>query len=150
MNRNWRKDFQLEPHPEGGMFKRIFLSENTVTRQSDSKSRAALSQIYYSLKEGEVSRFHRITSDEVWTLVDGGPLLLLLWNESSEKLTEVVLNKDRGLFSGIVPAGTWQAAKPLGEEVLCTCSVGPGFDFEDYTMIEDEAEKFKKLKSIKI
>ena len=33
----------------------------------------------------------------------------------------------------VIPAGTWQAARPTGpEEVLVSCVVSPGFDFQDF------------------
>ncbi|OIQ91866.1 hypothetical protein GALL_262370 [mine drainage metagenome] len=39
-----------------------------------------------------------------------------------------------------VPAGTWQAARTLGEYALLGCYVGPGFDFSDFHMAKDDAE----------
>ena len=40
----------------------------------------------------------------------------------------------------VVPAGVWQAARPLGEYALLGCYVGPGFDFSDFRMAKDDAE----------
>jgi uncharacterized protein len=35
----------------------------------------------------------------------------------------------------VIPAGAWQAARPVGDEaVLVSCIVSPGFDFADFTM----------------
>jgi predicted cupin superfamily sugar epimerase len=35
----------------------------------------------------------------------------------------------------VVPAGVWQAARPLGERyALCGCTVAPGFDFADFDL----------------
>ncbi len=40
----------------------------------------------------------------------------------------------------VVSAGWWQAAEPLGDYALAGCTVGPGFDFADFTLLaEDEA-----------
>jgi uncharacterized protein len=36
----------------------------------------------------------------------------------------------------VVPAGTWQAAEPEDESVLCGCTVAPGFDFADFELGE--------------
>ncbi|MNJ05364.1 hypothetical protein D3C73_1666340 [compost metagenome] len=41
----------------------------------------------------------------------------------------------------LVPAGVWQAARPLGDEpVLVSCVVAPGFHYDDFRLI-DKAEK---------
>ena len=37
-----------------------------------------------------------------------------------------------------VPAGVWQAARPLGDYALVGCTVGPGFDFADFRMLADD------------
>jgi predicted cupin superfamily sugar epimerase len=36
----------------------------------------------------------------------------------------------------VIPAGHWQSARPAGDaEVLVSCVVAPGFDFEDFTLL---------------
>ena len=37
----------------------------------------------------------------------------------------------------IVPAGHWQAARPLGAWALVSCVVAPGFDFDGFTLAPD-------------
>jgi uncharacterized protein len=37
----------------------------------------------------------------------------------------------------VVPAGWWQAARPLGDHALVGCAVGPGFDFADFALLGD-------------
>ena len=37
----------------------------------------------------------------------------------------------------VVPAHCWQHARTLGAFTLVGCSVGPGFDFADFTLIDD-------------
>ena len=54
-------------HPEGGRFREVYRSSTTVTSH-DRGGRSALTHIYFSLQAGEVSRFHRLSSDEVWSL----------------------------------------------------------------------------------
>jgi hypothetical protein len=34
----------------------------------------------------------------------------------------------------VVPAGVWQAARPLGGWVLVGCTVAPGFEFSSFEM----------------
>ncbi|MBU0462901.1 MAG: cupin domain-containing protein, partial [Proteobacteria bacterium] len=36
--------------------------------------------MYFSLKPGEVSRFHRVTADEIWNLYQGSGLNLYTWD----------------------------------------------------------------------
>jgi predicted cupin superfamily sugar epimerase len=36
----------------------------------------------------------------------------------------------------VVPAGWWQAARPLADHALVGCTVAPGFDFADFTLID--------------
>ncbi len=38
-----------------------------------------------------------------------------------------------------VPADWWQAARPLGSYALCSCTVGPGFEFEDFSFLREHA-----------
>ena len=43
----------------------------------------------------------------------------------------------------VIPAGRWQAARTTGSYTLVGCTVGPGFDFADFEMLDqrpDEAE----------
>ena len=34
----------------------------------------------------------------------------------------------------VVPANVWQSAEIEGDYALVTCVVGPGFEFEDFTL----------------
>jgi predicted cupin superfamily sugar epimerase len=38
----------------------------------------------------------------------------------------------------VVPAGWWQAARPCGAYVLVGCTVAPGFDFADFTLVDGD------------
>jgi predicted cupin superfamily sugar epimerase len=45
-----------------------------------------------------------------------------------------------------VPAGWWQAARTTGAYTLVGCTVGPGFEFQDFTLATDQpeiAERFR-------
>ena len=35
------------------------------------------------------------------------------------------------------PAGYWQAAKSTGKFTLVSCTVGPGFEFEDFELLRN-------------
>ena len=73
------RPIDLIEHPEGGRFREVFKSAKTVSTQ-DGTTRSALTHIYFSLKPGEVSRFHRVTSDEIWNLYQGAGLNLYTWD----------------------------------------------------------------------
>lgn len=125
----------LEAHPEGGFYRETFRS-GRVLRELPHGPRAAATAIYFLLPEGTFSALHRVRSDEVWHLYDGGPLELVTIDEGGA-LAVSVLGRD--LVAGqrpqhVVPAGVWQAARPLAGAALCGCTVAPGFDFADFEL----------------
>ena len=73
------KPIDLIDHPEGGRFLEVFRSDTVVTR-SDGSERSALTHIYFSLDQGEISRLHRVQADEVWNLYQGTGLRLYIWD----------------------------------------------------------------------
>jgi predicted cupin superfamily sugar epimerase len=117
----------LEPHPEGGWYRQAFKSPSRVTRHSDAADRSALTTIYFLLVEGTFSRWHRVDSDEVWHFYEGDPLELHIRGEEP-----VILDANNRVH--VVPAQAWQSAYPRGAYVLAGCTVGPGFEFEDFEM----------------
>ena len=66
------KFLQLKPHPEGGWYKQTWKSEDTLL------GRASGTSIYFLLKAGEISHWHKIDSAEIWHYYDGSPLILSL------------------------------------------------------------------------
>ena len=127
----------LAPHPEGGYFARAFRSEATVLPADSRGSRAALSAIYFLLVAGTFSRWHRVSSDEAWNHYEGSPLDLF----SVSPLGGQVLRQTLGPLSAtsaplrVVPSGWWQAAQALGPYSLVGCSVGPGFEYDDFALL---------------
>ena len=117
---------RLESHPEGGWYRQVFKSDARVTRTSDGADRSALTTIYFLLVEGTYSAWHRVQSDEVWHFYEGDPLELL----TPESVTR--LDGDHRVH--VIRANEWQAARPLGAYTLVGCTVGPGFEFEDFEM----------------
>ncbi len=127
-------DQELQEHPEGGRYKEVFRSAMTIA--AGSRSRSALTHIYFSLEADEVSRFHKVSSDEVWNLYEGTGLILLLWDEEHDAMERVELCAARRDYCFVVRAGLWQAAMPVGGKVLAGCSVAPGYEFEDFELID--------------
>jgi len=138
---------KLQPHPEGGYYGEIFRSEKTVGADQERGERKALTTIYFLLEAGQHSRWHRVLSDEVWSHLEGGPLEIFRFDAASTKLTVSTLGPYAHEIEPapivpvvIVPAGVWQAARPLGEYTLVGCTVGPGFEFQDFSMAADHPE----------
>lgn len=99
---------------------------------------ATASYIYYLLKKGERSRWHKLyTSNEVWTWCAGGSLEMTLGGAGEVPVPgEKILfgpriGVDSG-FSSVAPAGLWQTTHVAdGEFALVTCVVSPAFRAED-------------------
>ncbi len=135
---------ELSLHPEGGRFREVLRSKETVER-TNGDSRCALTHIYFSLQDNEVSRFHKVASDEVWNLYEGQGLMLYLWDDRDKALQEVRLTSADRSYCYVVEAGLWQAAKPLNGSVLVGCSVAPGFEFDDFSLIDSEGDVAKRI-----
>jgi len=142
---NWRDTLNLSPHPEGGAFREVFRSGSTVSHPENGEERSALTHIYFHLNQGEVSRFHQVANDEVWNLYSGEELILYLWKEGDPEITCVKLGKKHNSFCAVIPAHTWQGAFSPEGEVLIGCSVGPGFDFCDFELIDADSTTARKL-----
>lgn len=120
----------LAPHPEGGFYRETFRAAAADGR------RGASTAIYYLLRRGEVSAWHRVDADEVWHFYAGAPLELLLSADGRQRST---LRLGLDLAAGerpqaVAPAGTWQSARSLGDWTLVGCTVAPAFDFAGFEL----------------
>jgi len=120
----------LQPHPEGGCYIETF-------RDANGSERGHSTAIYYLLKAGERSHWHRVKdAAEVWHFYAGSPLRLRLAKDG-EAMREVILGVD--LRNGerpqaVVVANEWQSAESLGDFTLIGCTVAPGFEFSKFEM----------------
>lgn len=123
----------LIAHPEGGWYAETWRPPPPV-----GASRPASTAIYYLLRAGESSHWHRVDATEVWHFYAGEPLeLRLAPNDGHGPAEAHVLGTDldRGERPQIVvPDGWWQAARPLGAWTLVGCTVAPGFRFEGFEL----------------
>ena len=117
-------------------------------RTPDGRARSALTHIYFSLNPGEVSRFHRVTADEVWNLYTGEGIRICTWDGTHAPVQQTILSVEMNQFCHVVPAGTWQAAEPLSGTVLAGCSVAPGFEFNDFDLLDPESRLARNLISL--
>jgi len=132
------RHLRLAPHPEGGYYRETFRDQ-----RSDRDGRAASTAIYFLLKRGEVSRWHRIDAVEVWHWHAGAPLELGLAEDAHTPARRAVLGPDLlsgAVFQAVVPAGHWQQARSLGDWTLVGCTVAPGFIFEAFEMAPEGFE----------
>jgi predicted cupin superfamily sugar epimerase len=143
---------KLQPHPEGGFYREVYRSAEGVPTARGR--RAAVTGIYFLLVRGQRSVFHRVRSDEIWHWYEGAPLRLIDVNAKLAKCVEYRLGPERGATRQVVtiPANHWQAAQSRGDYTLVGCTVAPGFDFSDFSLLRDEPrthpqliQKFPKL-----
>lgn len=129
----------LEPHPEGGWFREIYRADEDIVR-ADGETRSAMTLIHFLLAAGDISRWHVVSSDEVWHFYEGSALELLVYDPSTETLETARLGPidvEGRRRHHVVPRGHWQAARSLGEFTLVGCSVAPGFSFDDFRFVAD-------------
>jgi len=128
----------LVPHPEGGYFRQLYRSALQVQPLDDRSPRAALTTIYFLLPEADVSRWHRVASDEVWHHYEGDDLELFTADADFERVDRHTLGRvGTGSPVHVVRAGEWQAARSTGTYTLVGCTVGPGFEFTDFLLLRD-------------
>ena len=132
----------LTPHPEGGYYREVFRSPRRVRASDAVSDHAAITTIYFLLVAGQHSRWHRVVSDEIWHYYEGDPLELI-WLDAARTVAQ---HRRLGPASDecrpvqIVPGGCWQAARSLGAYTLVGCSVGPGFEFGEFSLLADAPE----------
>ena len=135
--------FGLEPHPEGGWYRRQYRSDTVVA--GPLGPRAAVTTIVYLLRAGELSRWHRVHADEVWHFYEGAPLRLLTADPLLQQVDERVLHLGaRPSPVAVVPASHWQAAECAAENgaayALVGCTVAPGFEFADFALLAEQPD----------
>ena len=127
------KKLNLLPHPEGGFYSETYRSEITIP----GKDRKLMTSIYFLLTSENVSKFHRIKSDELWFFHDGSPLLVHTLTENGHIQTKVgnnIFENETPYF--LVPKDTIFGSSVLDENSysLVSCVVSPGFEFSDFEL----------------
>jgi uncharacterized protein len=122
----------MSPHPEGGRF------AETWRADVPPGERPSGTAIYFLLRAGERSEWHRVDAVEVWHFYAGAPLELSIAPDDSRtpparhRLGIDLRAGERPQM--VVPAGDWQAARSLGAWTLVGCTVSPGFRFEGFEL----------------
>lgn len=121
----------LAPHPEGGHYR------ETYRCAKKAGERSAATGIYFLLRGGERSRFHRLRSDELWYYHAGAAIAVQVIRADG-RLERLLLGPDvesGQSFQVLIPAGDIFAAEladPAAAYGLASCVVAPGFDFADF------------------
>lgn len=130
----------MEPHPEGGYYKRSFASAEEM--DVNGQKRNLFTSIYFLLESGDVSHFHRLKSDEVWYFHAGSPLIVHMIDEAgSYREMKLGLDIENGeMPQAIVPRNSIFGSSTIegGTFSLVGCMVSPGFDFEDFELFTQE------------
>jgi predicted cupin superfamily sugar epimerase len=137
----WIETLGLVRHPEGGWYRETWRSATRVAPDGGSDGpRAAGTSIYFLLSAGDVSRLHRIRSDEVWSIHDGGPVAVHVFDDVAGHREELLScdPEGPGAPQAVVRGGAWFGAElPPGVPfVLVGCAVAPGFEFGDLEMAD--------------
>ena len=120
----------LAPHPEGGHYRQTWVDEA-------SEGRPAGTCIYFLLKRGEASHWHRVDATEIWHFYAGAPLVLSMAATDAGPAKDHVLGPELSAGEApqiIVPRDHWQAARTTGDWTLVGCTVSPGFTFDGFTL----------------
>ncbi len=123
----------LQPHPEGGYFRETYRDPDLTGGRSVGTA------IFFLLKAGEVSRWHRVDAAEIWHHYAGAPLELGLSENGKGTETRILGTEFQNghLPQHVIPTGWWQQARSLGDWTLVGCTVSPGFEFSGFEMAQE-------------
>jgi predicted cupin superfamily sugar epimerase len=143
----WIRVLGLTPHPEGGFFRETYRADETIASAHlparFGGERAFATAIYFLLEGWQISRLHRIRSDELWHFHAGGPVAVDSIAPDGA-LGHAVLGPEveaGQVFQHVVPAGHWfgAALERPASYALVGCTVAPGFDFAELELAHRDA-----------
>lgn len=129
---------QLEPHVEGGYFRRTFQADHRERIATPTGKRFTLTSIYYLLtRQSPIGHWHLNRSDILHFFHLGEPVTYYLIHPDG-RLETVVLGPDPGQGHRLqlaVTGGTWKASSlEEGDYGLISEAVAPGFEYGDMTL----------------
>ncbi|AGF56369.1 hypothetical protein B0P06_005366 [Clostridium saccharoperbutylacetonicum] len=133
------KQLDMIPHQEGGFYKEVYDSGDNVSVENINEPRKLWTTIYFLLRDGEVSNFHRLKSDEMWYYHAGSSLTIYMINPEGELIIEQLgLDIENGEKPQVlVPKGyIFGSAMNNSGYALVGCMVAPGFEFKDFELFE--------------
>jgi len=119
------EQLKMNPHPEGGYYAVSF-------RDKDN----SVSLIYYLLKKGQQSHWHRLTKNEILHFYKGDPLSVHISDYTETIITkklgsDIVNNENIHL---VIRAGSWFSMNTEGNYSLIGCTVSPAFEYADFEL----------------
>jgi uncharacterized protein len=137
------RQLQLEPHPEGGYYRRSFQADQRSKIDPGCGERFTLTSIYYLLTlESPIGHWHLNRSDIIHYYHLGSPVHYYMIHPDGSLETAVVgpdLEAGQQLQLAVT-GGTWKASHLTGGDYgLVSEAVSPGFDFADMTLGQREA-----------
>jgi predicted cupin superfamily sugar epimerase len=134
----------LEQHPEGGYFRETYRSPHrfasSTTDAGFPAGRSYSTAIYFLLKGDQHSAFHRIRSDEIWHYHLGSAATIhIIHPDSLYEALYLGSDLENGQqLQHVVPAGSWFGVTVNHPESfsLSSCTVSPGFHFNDFEMAD--------------
>jgi predicted cupin superfamily sugar epimerase len=139
------KSLDMIAHPEGGFYKEIYTSQENITsnelKVDFEGTRILWTSIYFLLRDGEVSNFHRLKSDEMWYYHSGSPLTIYMISPEGELITQQLgLDVTKGEKPQVLVPKDYIFGSAMNEVgfALVGCMVSPGFEFRDFELFERE------------
>jgi predicted cupin superfamily sugar epimerase len=132
---------RLVPHPERGFYAETYRSAGRVLSSAHGGERSASTAIYFLVTADEpTTSLHRLKSDELFHLYEGGPLEILQLRADGQV---VVARLGLDIAAGerpqaVIPAGTWFGTELTtgASHCLVGCTVAPGFEFADFDLAD--------------
>lgn len=128
--RDWIARLQLEPHPEGGWFRRLYTGP--TLHETAHGPRPLATSIWYLLADDQrLGRLHRNRSDILHFLIDGGPVDYVLVEDGALRRLRLSADGERQFTAR---GGVWKGSQlaPEASHVLIAEVVTPGFDYADH------------------
>ena len=149
------KSLNMTAHPEGGYFKESFISPSKLAPNTlhINEERLLWTSIYFLLRTGEVSNFHRLKSDEMWYFHAGESLTIYMISPSGELIEKQLgLNIEKGETPQVLVPKDYIFGSAMNNEgfSLVGCMVSPGFNFKDFELFErkDLLEKYPNYREV--
>ena len=119
------EQLEMNPHPEGGYYSESFRDENS-----------SVSLIYYLLKKGQHSHWHRLTKNEILHFYKGDPLSIHISADAKTTITKKLGHDiaDNESLHLVIHAGSWFSMNSEGNYSLIGCTVSPAFDYADFEL----------------
>jgi predicted cupin superfamily sugar epimerase len=116
--------------------------------------RSLSTSIYFLLRSGEISHFHKLSSDEIWYFHYGSTVIIHVIDIDGKYHT---IHLGSAIERNEAPQAVIPAGMIFGVEVkdvnsysLIGCMVSPGFHFDDFELMKrnDMMNKYPELKDV--